>query len=60
MIEAINRQLAHYAYDVGQSVLLARHFAGDAWQWLSIPKGASAEYDVSKEGTRYSVDKEEK
>ena len=60
VIEAINRQLAHYAYHVGQIVLLARHFAGDAWQWLSIPKGASAEYDVSKEGTRYSVEKEEK
>ncbi len=55
VVEAINRQLTHYAYHVGQIVLLARHFAGDAWQWLSIPKGKSAEYEVSKEGARYGA-----
>jgi hypothetical protein len=58
VVEAINRQLTHYAYHVGQIVLLARHFAGDAWQWLSIPKGKSAEYEVSKEGSRYGVEGE--
>ena len=52
VLEAINRQLTHYAYHVGQIVLLARHFAGDSWQYLSIPKGKSAEYEVSKDGSR--------
>lgn len=38
VIEAINTQLAHYAYHVGQIVLLARHLAGPRWNSLSIPK----------------------
>ena len=53
VIAAINRQLTHYAYHVGQIVLLARHFAGDDWRWLSIPPGKSQEYEVSKEGDLY-------
>ena len=50
VLEAINRQLTHYAYHVGQIVYLARHFAGYEWQSLSIPKGKSESYDVSKDG----------
>lgn len=38
VIEAINTQLAHYAYHVGQIVQLARHLAGPRWTTLSIPK----------------------
>ena len=41
VIEALNRSATHTAYHVGQIVYLARHFAGDAWTSLSIPKGAS-------------------
>ena len=52
-LEAINRQLTHYAYHVGQIVLLAKHFAGPAWSSLSIPKGASREYEVAKDGVAY-------
>jgi hypothetical protein len=37
-IEAINIQLAHYAYHVGQIVQVARHLAGPAWKSLSVPK----------------------
>jgi len=55
VVEAINRQLTHYAYHVGQMVFLARHLAGAKWQSLSIPKGKSADYDVAKEGSRYEV-----
>jgi uncharacterized damage-inducible protein DinB len=55
VIEAINRQLTHYAYHVGQIVFLARHFAGPKWQSLSIPKGKSAEFEVAKSGSRYDV-----
>ena len=38
VLEAINRQLVHYAQHVGQLVLLAKHDRGDAWRTLSIPK----------------------
>ncbi len=38
VVEAINIQLAHYAYHVGQLVQLARHLAGPSWKSLSIPK----------------------
>ena len=43
--DAINRQLIHYAYHVGQIVLLAKHFASDEWVTLSIPRGQSDEYN---------------
>ncbi len=38
VVEAINTQLAHYAYHIGQIVQLARHLAGPRWSTLSIPK----------------------
>ncbi|MFZ5624984.1 MAG: DUF1572 family protein [Gemmatimonadota bacterium] len=38
VIQAIDRQLAHCAYHVGQVVLLAKHWRGAQWQTLSIPK----------------------
>ena len=38
VLEAINRQLTHYASHVGQIVLLAKHFCGEGWRTLSIPK----------------------
>ena len=45
VMQAINRQVAHYSYHVGQIVYLARHFAGDKWQTLTIPKRKSAEFN---------------
>ena len=41
VVEAINRQLTHYAYHVGQIVFLAKHFRSDKWQSLSIPRNRS-------------------
>ena len=46
VIEAINRQLMHNAYHIGQIVLLAKHFAGAKWQTLSIPRGESEKYNA--------------
>jgi hypothetical protein len=40
-LQAINRQLLHYAGHVNQIILLAKHFAGPNWRSLSIPKGQS-------------------
>ena len=45
VMQAINRQLAHYPYHVGQIVLLAKHFASDRWQSLSVPRKGSAEFN---------------
>ena len=42
--QAINRQLAHYAYHVGQIVYLAKHFAGANWNALTVPRGKSEEF----------------
>lgn len=55
VVEAINRQLTHYSYHVGQIVLLAKHYAGDRWRSLSIPRGRSGDIDVSKDGTAIST-----
>jgi len=43
VMQAINRQLAHYAGHVGQIILLSKHFAGSNWKTLSIPRNKSAE-----------------
>jgi hypothetical protein len=45
VLQAINRQLAHYPHHIGQIVLLAKHFAGDRWQTLSVPRKGSAEFN---------------
>jgi hypothetical protein len=42
--QAINRQLAHYAYHVGEIVYVAKHFAGANWTSLTVPKGKSEEF----------------
>jgi Protein of unknown function (DUF1572) len=44
VMQAINRQVAHYAYHVGQIVYLAKHFAGDQWTSLTVPRGMSAAF----------------
>ena len=59
VLQAIQRQLTHYAYHVGQIVFLARHFAGPRWQSLSIPKGRSKEFDVAMNGQPYRTRPEE-
>jgi len=46
VMQAINRQMAHYAYHVGQVVLLAKHFRGRDWRSLSIPRGGSSRYEA--------------
>ncbi len=43
--EALARSLAHVAYHVGQMVMLARSFQGREWEWITIPKGKSSEYN---------------
>ena len=45
IVQAINRQLTHYSYHVGQIVFLAKHFRSTEWQSLSVPKNRSAEFN---------------
>jgi uncharacterized damage-inducible protein DinB len=54
--EALNRQMTHYAYHIGQIVFLAKHFRSSEWKTLSVPKNKSAEFnqflaEKQKEGT---------
>ena len=49
-VDAINRQLAHYAYHVGQIVFIGKMVCGATWVSLSIPKGKTKEYNADKFG----------
>lgn len=48
VLEALQRQLAHYSYHCGQIVLLCKHAAGEDWESLSIAKGATQAYNHEK------------
>jgi hypothetical protein len=50
VIKAINRQLTHYSYHVGQIVFAAKHFASDHWRSLSVPRGGTREFNAEKFG----------
>jgi Protein of unknown function (DUF1572) len=45
VMQAINRNLTHTAYHVGQIVCLAKHFAGTRWNSLTVPRGKSADFN---------------
>jgi Protein of unknown function (DUF1572) len=47
VVEAINRQVAHYAHHAGQIVFLAKHLAGSRWQTLSIPRHGSTAFGAA-------------
>jgi hypothetical protein len=49
VLQAIARQMTHYAYHVGQIVYLAKHYAGAKWGSLSIPAGKSADFNEAPE-----------
>lgn len=58
VLQAVDRQLTHYAYHIGQLVLMAKHFAGDEWVSLSVPKGKSSEFNANPK--RYLEGKDSK
>jgi uncharacterized damage-inducible protein DinB len=45
VMQAINRQIAHYAYHCGQIVFLAKHFKGGQWKSLSVPRNKSGDFN---------------
>ncbi len=54
VMQAVNRQLAHYSYHVGQIVFLAKHFKASAWQSLSVPRGQSKAFTARVQAGRTS------
>jgi len=52
IVQAINRQLMHYSYHIGQIVYLAKHFRSTEWKTLSVPRNKSAEFNASKFGAK--------
>src|SRR5712664_3810455 len=46
VMQAINRQIAHYSYHVGQIVFLAKHFGCDEWKSLTVPRKQSAAFNA--------------
>ncbi|GAA4786883.1 DUF1572 domain-containing protein [Olivibacter ginsenosidimutans] len=60
VIEALNRQLAHYAYHIGQIVYIAKMVRDNDWQSLSIPRHKSSNYNTRKfaqeKGKRHFTD----
>ena len=48
VLQAINRQIAHYAQHIGQIVFLAKHLRSTEWKTLSIPRGKSEEFNQKK------------
>ena len=45
VMQAMNRQVAHYSYHCGQIVLLAKHFRSSEWRSLSVPRGQSGDFN---------------
>lgn len=58
VIQAINRQLMHYANHIGQIVFLAKHFRSAEWKSLSIPRNRSAEFNAYLAEKPGNADKE--
>jgi hypothetical protein len=52
VVQAINRQIAHYSYHIGQIVFLAKHFKSATWKSLSIPKGQSQQVNAMTQDQR--------
>ncbi|HSG40268.1 MAG TPA: DUF1572 family protein [Thermoanaerobaculia bacterium] len=50
VVKAINRQLTHNGYHVGQIVFLAKHLASRDWKTLSVARGKTREYNAEKFG----------
>lgn len=54
VMQAINRQLAHYSHHVGQVVFLAKHLQSANWKSLSVPRGGSAGFNADVAAGRKS------
>ena len=55
VVEAINRQLAHYPYHIGQIVFYAKMLKQSEWKSLSVPKNKSTDYNIDKFSKEKSI-----
>ena len=55
VMDALQRQLAHYPSHVGQIIYIAKMLKSNEWKWLSIPKGGSQNYNQNKFGQDKSI-----
>jgi hypothetical protein len=53
VMQAINRQIAHYAQHTGQIVFLAKHLRSSEWKTLSVPRGKSKEFNAQKNAEKH-------
>jgi hypothetical protein len=53
VLQAINRQVAHYAQHTGQIVFLAKHLRSSDWKTLSVPRGQSKEFNAKAQNQKY-------
>lgn len=53
VVDAVNRQLAHYSYHVGQIVYIGRWIKNEKWKSLSIPKGTSQQFNADMKQSRH-------
>ena len=60
VVQALNRQISHYANHVGQIVLLAKHFKAGEWQTLSVPRNRSAEFNAYLNEKRAATAREDR
>lgn len=56
VVQAINRQLMHYAYHIGQIAFLAKHFRSSEWKSLSIPRNKSQDFNKYLQGQAAASD----
>ncbi|MGH2553779.1 MAG: DUF1572 family protein [Chitinophagaceae bacterium] len=49
VVDAINRQLAHYPHHIGQILFIGKIIKGEKWKSLSIPKGESLSYNIGSQ-----------
>jgi hypothetical protein len=54
VMQAINRQIAHYSYHIGQIVFLAKHFSAANWRAITVPRGKSAQFTAAVKAGRES------
>jgi hypothetical protein len=54
VMQAIHRAIGHFSYHVGQIVYLAKHFAGEKWNAITVPKNKSAQFNADVTAGRKS------
>ncbi len=60
VLQAINRQIAHYAAHIGQIIFLAKHLRSSEWKTLTIPRGKSEEFKTMAPKSDHALSREKR